>query len=533
MKKYFKIGIKSANIKKGNAKLNTINQIGTTDKVGNYINKNANDNITELKDAMYYGSYEAYNDYKKEVNSNEFIYSKELSLKHKIPLYALILTFSLSFLIHTKVLLICFINLTNILYLFLIIFKNYLFTKGIILNKESNITKTDTENSNNIKDKTLPYYSVLLPLYKEAGVVEQLIQNIQSLDYPKEKLQVIIIIESDDIETLDVINMLTLPKHFNVVIVPNSFPKTKAKACNYALKYVYGEFLTIWDAEDQPDTQQLIKALEVLKYDKANFGCVQARLTYYNAYENCLSKMFTMEYATLFNYILPAISNHNLPIPLGGSSNHFRVSILKNIGGWDSHNVTEDAELGIRMAINKIPVGTINSYTYEECPLSLSSWIKQRARWLKGHLYTYWSYMTSPVVTYKKLGILGFICFNYMLGAAPISLLLTPFSFVIIALNYCNIVNFPQPWCNITYIFSITNLILGITTLLYNSISITHLPNCKNNKVTFSNMKKVALLYPLYFTLHIAAAILALLELIKKPYYWNKTTHGISKIKKI
>lgn|GEM_PF-1512820 len=424
---------------------------------------------------------------------------------------------------------IIFINIGNVIFFYLLIFKFGFIFYGARIQK----SLTTPPEPNNKQPITYPVYSILLPLYNEANILEMLIRNIDAINYPRDKLQVLLVVEVDDDATIKKASSLILPGYFQIVKVPKSFPRTKAKACNYALRYVYGKYVAVWDAEDKPSADQLHEVLEAFRSGGEDLVCVQARLSYYNAHENILAQMFTIEYSILFDYMLPAFSEHRLPIPLGGSSNHLKTAFLKGVGGWDSFNVTEDAEMGIRIAAMGKRVMVINNYTYEESPLNVRDWMKQRVRWLKGHLYTYLFYMRSPIDTFCKLGKAGFAAFNYALGISGIGLMLAPILIMLMIILQFKMLRCPEIFIELTWYFSMLNLILGIGILVYSaSIVCERLSDQLFRRRSGGMWCKLILisLFPLYFILHSIAAFLALIELIKRPYYWHKTHHGISSI---
>jgi cellulose synthase/poly-beta-1,6-N-acetylglucosamine synthase-like glycosyltransferase len=110
---------------------------------------------------------------------------------------------------------------------------------------------------------------------------------------------------------------------------------------------------------------------------------VQARLCI-DTRTSWLARYFTAEYAGQFDVVLPKLAALGLPLPLGGSSNHFRTVTLREVGGWDPHNVTEDADLGMRLARFGYRSGVVASSTYEEAPADIGRWLGQRTRWFKG-----------------------------------------------------------------------------------------------------------------------------------------------------
>jgi hypothetical protein len=235
-----------------------------------------------------------------------------------------------------------------------------------------------------LAEEELPVYSVLVPLYREAGMLPGLAQALQSLDYPRAKLEVLLVLEATDLDTQAALLRLGLPPCFRTVLVPDGPPHTKPKALNYALHLARGEYVVVYDAEDRPQPDQLRRALAAFAASPPDTGCVQARLNIYNPRDSWLTRQFTVEYSALFDAILPALSRLGLPVPLGGPSNHFRRETLAAVGGWDPFNVTEDADLGFRLARRGWRTTVVRSTTWEEAPAGFRSWFRQRTRWLKG-----------------------------------------------------------------------------------------------------------------------------------------------------
>ena len=235
-----------------------------------------------------------------------------------------------------------------------------------------------------IADDRLPIYTILVPLFQEAPSLPGLIKALRQLDYPAEKLDIKLVIEPNDTVTRSAIERMQLAAPFEIVTAPAAGPRTKPKALNAALLLAHGTFTAIYDAEDRPESNQLRHALDAFLGGDDDLACVQARLTIDNTEDSWLARLFTAEYAGLFDVFLPAIAARRLPIPLGGSSNHFRTDALKKVGGWDPYNVTEDADLGIRFARLGYRTTVIASTTYEEAPARLDAWLTQRTRWFKG-----------------------------------------------------------------------------------------------------------------------------------------------------
>ncbi len=234
------------------------------------------------------------------------------------------------------------------------------------------------QNTNiNIEESELPPYTVLVPLYREAKVLPQLVRNLSSLDYPPTKLEILLLLERDDEETIAAAESLKLPSHFQTILVPPGVPRTKPRALNFGLHKATGKLLVIYDAEDSPEPDQLKKAAVVLT-GSDTIACVQARLAYINAKQNGLTRLAAITYGTYFSITLKGLSQIGQIVPLGGTSNHFKVEILKKVGGWDSYNVTEDLDLGIVLMRAGWQVCILDSTTWEETTANFRSVIRIR-----------------------------------------------------------------------------------------------------------------------------------------------------------
>jgi len=187
-----------------------------------------------------------------------------------------------------------------------------------------------------------PTYSILCPLYREAGVTPDLVAALNALDYPKEALDIKLLVEGDDVDTLAAALAVSGAPHIEVVIIPAAHPRTKPKALNAGLALARGEFVVVYDAEDRPHAQQLRAALAAFKDAGEQLACVQAPLAIDNPGESWIARQFAAEYAIQFREMLPWLARLGLPLPLGGTSNHFRTEALRRAGGWDPYNVYED-----------------------------------------------------------------------------------------------------------------------------------------------------------------------------------------------
>lgn len=385
------------------------------------------------------------------------------------------------------------------------------------------ITREEVED---LRDADLPIYSILVPMYKEPTVLPILTAALRNMDYPRSKLDIKLVFEENDLETIQAAKDLALDATFEIVRVPKSIPRTKPKACNYALRLVRGKYLTIYDAEDKPEPDQLKKAVIAFKKLGDRTGCVQSRLNYFNAEENWLTRMFTLEYSLWFDMFLPALDRLRVPIPLGGTSNHFDLDKLREVGAWDPFNVTEDADLGLRFAALGYHVGVINSVTYEEANSRLDNWIRQRSRWVKGYIQTWLVNMRHPIALFKRVGATGYCSLQLFVGGSIVSALAYPFMvipFLIWIFTRTSSLHpfFPTP----ILIICMLNLIVGNSCLIY--LSMLAVAKRRDYKLL-----PHALTIPGYWLLQSIAAYKGLWQLITRPFYWEKTTHGISRFTK-
>ena len=373
-----------------------------------------------------------------------------------------------------------------------------------------------------LTEAELPRYTVLVPVFHEANIVAQLVDNLGSIDYPTEKLEVLILIEEGDFETRAAIDGAHPPPHFHVITIPKGSPQTKPRACNVGLFFSTGDFLVIYDAEDTPDPDQLKKAVIAFERAGATTVCVQASLNFFNATENFLTRMFTLEYGYWFDYMLAGLDAADLPIPLGGTSNHFRTKGLIELGGWDPYNVTEDADLGIRASALGYRVGVINSTTMEEANTSIPNFIRQRSRWIKGYMQTSLVHARQPLKLLKQIGWLRFLSFALLVGGTPLTFLgVIPF-YVLTALTLLvpGAVN-PQVFPVWLLWICLLNFVIGSAVMVYLSMMGPY------KRGTF-NLSLWALLNPIYWLLHSIAAYKGLWQLITRPHYWEKTNHGLT-----
>jgi glycosyltransferase XagB len=374
-----------------------------------------------------------------------------------------------------------------------------------------------------LRDDELPVFTVLVPMYKEPAMLPILAQSLRALDYPLGKLDIKLVLEAGDHETIEVASKLGLEGMFEVIRVPPSHPQTKPKACNFALQFARGEFLVIYDAEDRPEPDQLRKVVATFRKSSPETACLQCSLSYFNSTENWLTRMFTLDYGLWFDQMLPGLERLNIPIPLGGTSNHFKIEVLRELHGWDPFNVTEDADLGVRLTQKGYRVGVVDSTTFEEASCDAGNWIRQRSRWMKGYMQTFLVHTRRPVQLMRTIGPLGFLGFVFFIGGTVLSGLLNPvfwllyIGWLIVATSGFEAV-FPEP----LLFLSLFNLLAGNGALVFlNMLApirrgwLEHIPY---SLTAFG-----------YWMIISVATYRGLWQLLRNPFYWEKTQHGVSK----
>jgi glycosyltransferase XagB len=389
---------------------------------------------------------------------------------------------------------------------------------------------TDPEPAVHRATGDLPVYTVLVPLHREARIVPSLVERLQQIDYPRSRLQVLLLVESDDEETQAAIEQHRLPRHIRPMLMPPGEPRTKPRALNIGLEDARGEYIVIYDAEDQPDPDQLRKAVEAFRSLPRDVVCVQARLLFYNRRQSLLARLFAIDYALWYHQFLPGLTKGlTRPgsfVPLGGTSNHFRVEELRRMGGWDPFNVTEDCDLGVRLGRQGLRVGMLDSTTWEEAVPYARPWVRQRSRWVKGYLQTYLVHMRHPLQLLRELGARGFADFQLLVGVSSVLLLLNPLMWLLTAV-YMATKGTPTGafieslYPSEVYYPALLSLVLWNFVFFYSNAYV-----CVRHG--FLDLTRYALLTPIYWLLMSVGAWMGLIGLIHNPFYWAKTEHGVS-----
>jgi glycosyltransferase XagB len=423
--------------------------------------------------------------------------------------------------------------------------------------QEPTFAHVSYQEAKTIPDSNLPVVTILLPLYKEKLTIPYLIQSMSKIDYPKDKLDVRLLIEHDDKETKEAIKDFAVKnKNENIQIINSEGDstvsniqardrilinidyvtggtRTKPNALNVGLRYARGKVLCIYDAEDRPDEKQ-VRSIVAYMLMHPDVACVQARLAYYNDNQSMLTRLFAIEYNQQFLVSLPEYSSLHTAILLGGTSNFFRIEPLKSLGGWDPANVTEDADLGIKMARKNYSVVPMDVMTYEEAPPRIYPWLKQRIRWDKGYLYTLIIHFRNPLKILNEIGPRSFL-FTFSQLLSPVTSALSLPGWILFAFYWLNWFGMPlEPISNwIMTIFDSSPLLFysSLLTLGFGAIygilmSLEGLFR-QGDDYTLSKVKYIPFIV-LYSILHSISSLIAIVELIASPHSWHKTYHGFS-----
>ncbi len=444
--------------------------------------------------------------------------SRVLTRGQGIFLLGLLATVCLSAALWLEQTMIALIAITFAFFLISSLHKLNLAIRSIITSNEEVVTQEELDS---LSDADLPFYTVMVPLFREGDVAAQLVQAMGQLEYPRNKLEVLLLLEEDDDETRKAVDRIVLPPYFQRLVVPLGSPKGKPRALNYGLLYARGEYCCVYDAEDVPDPMQLKKVARVFQRNNDRLLCVQGKLDFYNQDQNALTNLFALDYSTWFGLVLPGLHAQSLPIPLGGTSNHFRVRGLREIGAWDAYNVTEDLDLGVRLHRAGYHTAMVDSTTMEEATSGIKNWIGQRTRWIKGYMVTYLVHMRHPLRLWRDLGPSGFVSTQLLIGGGVLAPLLSPIFWALLVVWY------GTKWSALETIFAGPLLYLGTFLLFgvtYAFIWLAALAGLRRGQMY---SVKYAVLFPLYWALLSYAAYRALWELVASPHYWQKTQHGL------
>jgi len=404
----------------------------------------------------------------------------------------------------------------SLFYLSLMLFKLFVVSKSL----SRPFVSISQEELEKIDERELPIYTILIPLYQEAEVAEQIIEAMVAIDYPKDKLDIIVTLEEYDHATLKALIEAGLPEHFKTLILPNVKPKTKPKALNVAFPKTKGEFVVIYDAEIVPDPNQLKKAYLAFK-KHPEIACFQTRLDHYNANQSIITRLFNSEFSFYYDLFLPGLQKLGYPIPLSGHSTHFRRQALENIGAWDPYNVTEDCDLGIRLYRMGFKSDILNSTSKEEATNSISSWLGQRTRWMKGFVQTSIVHLRHPLRFKNEVGGWpNFLAFLFTVPGTVVINFLNFFYWLLLAgwLGTKSVL-IQALFPGFVFYLSVISFVVGNTLFTYLNLIGAY-------KRQRYSIVKYCILSPIYWILLSLATIKAVYEVIVKPYHWDKTKHG-------
>lgn len=406
--------------------------------------------------------------------------------------------------------------------------KTYTFFKALLRQRTLVVTPADLRG---LSEPALPRYTILAPLKEEVADAPKLVRRLNALDYPPERLDFKFIVGTDDTGTIDALHRAgvgvlsddasPLGTFCHLVRMPPGPITTKPLACNFALTFARGQYSVIYDAEDKPDRDQLKKAVAGFAKSDMRVACIQARLNFYNSRKNILTRLFSLEYGYWFDFFLPGLQTTDSPIPLGGTSNHFVTAYLRQVGAWDPYNVTEDADLGLRISRLRYRTAMMNSYTLEEAVSRTGPWIRQRTRWEKGFLMTFLVHISHPIRLTRDLGLRRTLLSLNSFGASYFLPFANPFLWLAF-LGSLWPDYFPQilpPVPGWLLAIGIFNLVFGNLAYVTTAV-LSALRNRRLDLVPF------VIFLPAYWLLISVATYRAMVQFLTRPFYWEKTEHG-------
>ncbi|MCG6901961.1 MAG: glycosyltransferase [Rhodobacter sp.] len=366
----------------------------------------------------------------------------------------------------------------------------------------------------------LPAVSLLVPLYEETAIAHRLIERLQRIEYPKELLDICLIVEADDAATRATLAMIELPPYMRQITVPFSTLKTKPRALNYALDFCRGDIIGVYDAEDSPAPDQIYRVVQRFYQRGPEVACLQGVLDFYNTRRNWMARCFTIEYAAWFRVILPGLARLGLVVPLGGTTLFFRRNVLEQLGGWDAHNVTEDADLGVRLARHGYRTELIDTVTLEEANCRFWPWVKQRSRWLKGYAITWAVHMRHPRKLWSDLGAWRFLGIQLLFLGTISQFLLAPILWSLWMITFG--LPHPMAWAASSPLIWTSMIAFLLSELVNIAIGIYAVRDAQHRYL----IRWVPTLY-FYFPMAALASFKGMLELLTRPFFWDKTTHGL------
>ncbi|MGR3433309.1 MAG: glycosyltransferase [Shimia sp.] len=358
-----------------------------------------------------------------------------------------------------------------------------------------------------------PRITMIVPLFREARIAERLMRRIEAVRWPRDALEVLLVHEAEDTVTAAALARARLPGWARVLAVPPGRVRTKPRALNFALTHSTGAIVGIWDAEDAPDPGQLEAVAARFAAAPPRIACLQGRLAFYNARASWLTRAFATDYAAWFGLVLPGLARLGLPVPLGGTTLFFRRGPLEAVGAWDAHNVTEDADLGVRLHRRGWRTELIDTETREEAVARPWAWVRQRSRWLKGYLITWAVHARRPAALWRDLGPAGFAAFHvhFLSGIAVLALL-------------------PPLWGALALRWARgggDGSLAALTVAALAASAVHYAVQFAGASRTRGRVRMAWVgLGLLTLPLSIAAVWKALFELAVAPFWWDKTSHG-------
>ncbi|CAN1501870.1 COG1215 Glycosyltransferases, probably involved in cell wall biogenesis [Rhabdaerophilaceae bacterium] len=381
-----------------------------------------------------------------------------------------------------------------------------------------------THRPPDLADAALPSYTILVPLYREERVLGALLKRLAVLDYPRDRLEVLLLVEQSDTQTRQALAplMRSFPRSINVLVVPLGEPRTKPRALNAAMPFVRSDYMVVYDAEDAPDRDQLRLAAAAFAAAPLEVACLQARLAIANPWDGVLPMRFALDYAALFDLVKAGTARLGWPVPLGGTSNHLRTADLRLVGAWDAWNVTEDADLGIRLARFGKRVQDLPSTTWEEAPARAGTWLNQRTRWMKGWMQTLLVHARDPFQLIRQVGFMA----AASLGSIGLSMIICSLMLpLVVAATLVRIVVGPGLFeGSLVQTIADSMMVISISLAIFMEFVPPAVALIRRRSF---RLLPAIILAPITYLMISIASWRALYDLVQRPYHWHKTPHGL------
>ncbi len=384
----------------------------------------------------------------------------------------------------------------NVVFVVLIGFRFFSYLKKNIGVKDYDLA----DKSNLLSEEKLPHYSILIPVDEKTGSLKNLFLSLEKMDYPKEKMEVIILIKES---ARDKINELPqLKKDWQLYIVPQKEKQSQVQIYNYGLKLAKGKYITIYKANHIPELDQLKEAASKFELSNFNYFCLQSSLESAEADKGLFSNYLSIENSLKYNFFSY----------LDKGTYHYRVKALRNYGGWDLYNSAENLDIIRKAEVKGYKIGLINAKTYQNSSDHFDNWFTLFVSSLKGYMQTLLVYNRNPISKIKEDGIKDLFYNNITIGGELFVPLLYTVLLLSLVANIITVGNLDNLFKIPIQTFTLINIILF---LLFNCYYIL------NTKLELKLIKKLAILplMPIHWTTKAYAFLKAVFQLVLNPHY--------------